>query len=408
MGEAVQIAPGGNSPPIRLKTNLTIWVFYSSDAFHLHISHELSKCQSISYEMISFHGLVVSNLAQFSPPDLIFVETGPNWAQKIVELQQFESPVDNGDGHEASLIVFGNEHDSGALKIALRIGAADFVSDHVEIQELTPLLNNVAEEKVASRNLGELMVFMNSKGGCGASMLALNTAIKMAHDHPDQVMLLDLDIQFGVVNDYLNIQPTYSLTDALANVSDLDEISLGSLVTKHESGLHILAFKRENSHENYEKASQLNKLLPFLREQYPYVVVDLSRGLDRLFAPVISPATKLYMVTQQNLVAIKSCNQIIKTLSFEFGISREQVEIIVNRYEKRQSIKLKDIQEAVGDVALHTFPNDFKVALESANLGRPFVEARKGSALSKSVGKFVTSLLPQKQKKQGWLSKLFS
>ncbi|WP_159738591.1 AAA family ATPase [Vibrio atypicus] len=408
MGEAVQIAPGGGSAPIRLKTNLTIWVFYSSDAFHLHISDELSKCQSISFEMISFHGLVVANLAQFSPPDLIFVETGPNWAQKIVELQQFEAPVETESAHEASLIVFGNEHDSGALKIALRIGAADFVSAQAEIQELTPLLNNIAEEKVASRNLGDLLVFMNSKGGCGASMLALNTAIKMAFTNPDKVLLLDLDLQFGVVNDYLNIQPTYSLTDALANVADMDEVSLGSLVTKHDSGLHILAFKRENSHENYDKANQLNKLLPFLREQYPYIVVDLSRGLDRLFAPVISPASKLFMVTQQNLVAIKSCNQIIKTLSFEFGIHRDHVEILVNRYEKRQSIKLKDLKEAVGDVSVHTFPNDFKVALESANLGRPFVEARKGSALSKSVAKFVSSLLPQKTKKQSWLSKLFS
>lgn len=127
-----------------------------------------------------------------------------------------------------------------------------------------------------------------------------------------------------------------------------------------------------------------------------------------MFAPVISPATKLYMVTQQSLVSIKSCNQIIKTLSFEFGINRDQVEIIVNRYEKRQSIKLKDIKEAVGDMAVHTFPNDFKVALESANLGRPFVESRKGSALSKSVGKFATALLPEKKKKQSWLSKLFS
>ena len=91
MGEAVKLTPNGESP-IRLKTSLTVWVFYSSDAFHLHISHELSKCQSISFEMISFHGLVVGNLAHFAPPDLIFVETGPNWAQKIVELQQFEAP----------------------------------------------------------------------------------------------------------------------------------------------------------------------------------------------------------------------------------------------------------------------------------------------------------------------------
>ncbi|KJY85013.1 type II secretion protein [Vibrio galatheae] len=407
MGEAVKITPNG-SAPLRLKTNLTIWVFYSSDAFHLHISHELSKCQSISYEMISFHGLVVGNLAHFSPPDLIFVETGPNWAQKIVELQNYESPESHNENHEASLIVFGNENDNGALKISLRIGAADFVSNTAQIEELIPLLKNVAEEKVASRNLGEMLVFMNTKGGSGASSIAINSAIKMAKLHPNHVLLLDLDLQFGVVNDYLSINPTYSMTDALANVSDLDEVSLGSFVTKHPSGLHILSFKRENSHENYEKAKHLNKLLPLLREHYPYVIVDLSRGLDRLFAPVLAPATKVYLIAQQNLVAIKNATQIMKLLSFEFGINKEQIEIVINRFEKRQSIRLKDIQATVGDIPVHVVPNEFKVALESANLGRPFVEAKKSSSIAKSISRFVDSLSPQPDEKKGWLKRLFS
>lgn len=407
MGEAVKITPN-ESTPLRLKTNLTIWVFYSSDAFHLHISHELSKCQSISYEMISFHGLVVSNLAHFSPPDLIFVETGPNWAQKIVELQHYEAPESNNDNHEASLIVFGNENDNGALKISLRIGAADFVSNSAQIEELIPLLKNVAEEKVASRNLGELLVFMNTKGGSGASTIALNSAIKMAKQNPEQVLLLDLDLQFGVVNDYLSISPTYSMTDALANVADLDEVSLGTFVTKHESGLHILSFKRENSHENYEKAKHLNKLMPLLREHYSFVIVDLSRGLDRLFAPVLAPATKVFLIAQQNLVAIKNTTQMVRLLSFEFGINKEQMEIIVNRYEKRQSIRLKDIQGTVGDITVHVVPNEFKVALESANLGRPFIEAKKSSSISKSISRFVASFAPQSEQKKSWFKRLFS
>lgn len=407
MGEAVPIAPSGDAP-IRLKTNLTIWVFYSSDAFHLHISHELSKCLSISYEMISFHGLVVANLAHFSPPDLIFVETGPNWAQKIVELQHYEAPDINQDNHEASLIVFGNENDNGALKIALRIGAADFVSNTAQIDDLIPLLKNVAEEKVASRNLGELLVFMNTKGGSGASTIALNSAIKIANQFPEQVLLLDLDLQFGVVNDYLSIQPTYSMTDALANVSDLDEVALSTFVTKHKSGLHVLSFKRENSHENYEKAKHLNKLLPLLREHYPYVIVDLSRGLDRLFAPVLAPATKIFLIAQQNLVAIKNTTQMMKLLSFEFGLNKDQMEVVINRYEKRQSIRLKDVQGTLGDIPVHTVPNEFKIALESANLGKPFIESKKSSSIAKSIVRFVQSLTPEPETKKSWFKRLFS
>ena len=407
MGEAVKLSPNGECP-IRLKTSLTVWVFYSSDTFQVHISQELSKCQSISFEMIAFHGLVVSNLVHFTPPDLIFVETGPNWAQKIVELQQFDAPESHDAGHDASLIVFGNESDNGALKIALRIGATDFISDKAVLDEFAPLLKNVAEEKVENRHLGELLVFMNTKGGVGASMIALNTAITLARHNPNEVLLLDLDMQFGVIEDYLNINGTYGLADAIANVADLDEVSLGSLVTKHDSGLHTIGFKRDNSHDNFEKAQHMNKLVPVLRERYPYVVVDMSRGLDRIFSSVISPATKIFLITQQNLVALKSTTQLMKLLTFEFGVAKEHMEVVVNRYESRQSIKLKDVEDTVGHVQVHTIPNDFKIALESANLGRPYIQAKQNSSIAKSVKKLAASLLPDQEEQKRWFKKLFS
>ena len=114
------------------------------------------------------------------------------------------------------------------------------------------------------------------------------------------------------------------------------------------------------------------------------------------------------MITQQNLVAIKNTTQILKLLTFELGVSKEQMEVIVNRYEKRQSIKLKDIQDTVGNIPIHTIPNEFKVAIESANLGRPYIQARKGSAIAKSVRKLAVTLMPGSEVKKGWFKKLFS
>ncbi len=190
-------------------------------------------------------------------------------------------------------------------------------------------------------------------------------------------MLLDLDLQFGVSDDYLNLTSKYTLADAIANVSDMDEVSLGSIVTKHSSGLHLLGFKHENSQENFEKAHHIAKLLPVLREVYEYIIVDMSRGIDRLFSSVVSPANKVFLVTQQNLVAIRNTTRIAKVLALEFGIGKEHIEVILNRYEKRQSIKVQDVEGTIVGVNVHIIPNDFKVAFESANLGRPFVETKK-------------------------------
>ncbi|EKO3377012.1 AAA family ATPase [Vibrio fluvialis] len=407
MGEAVKLSRGDSSN-IRLKTSLSVWVLYSSDRFKLHMMSELSKCHSISYEVISLHGVMSESFKHFSPPDLIFVETGPNWAQKVIELQNYESPEVEEDDVNTSLIVFGDESDNGALKIALRIGAADFVSDRSSLEDLIPLLKNAAEEKIAARKLGQLFVFLNTKGGSGATTIALNTAVEVALQHKNKVLLLDLDIHFGVIMDYLNINPVYSINDAIANVADLDEISLHSLVSKHSSGLHVLSFKHENHNENFDKAMQLGKLLPTLMEYYPYIFVDLSIGVDRMFSPVLSHSSKVFLVTQQNLVGIKNTSRIAKSLMLEYGISKEQIELIVNRYEKRQQIKLKDIEQTITGVRVHMIPNDFKAAIESANLGKPVVESKKNSSITKSVIELSQTLAPEVKEKKGWIKRLFS
>ncbi len=406
MGEAVKLSRS-DSNNVRLKTNLSIWVLYSSDAFKLHMMNELSLCPSLSFEVISLHGVMADSFKSFTPPDLIFVETGPNWAQKVVELQNYDGPMLEEPEVSTSLIIFGDESDNGALKIALRLGAADFISDASTINELVPLLKNVAEEKISARKLGQLFAFLNTKGGSGATTIALNTAVEVALQNKDKVLLLDLDIHFGVVMDYLNINPAYSINDAIANVKDLDEISLHSLVSKHPSGLHVLSFKHENHNENFDKAMQMGRLLPTLLEFYPYVFVDLSSGVDRMFAPVLSQASKVFLVTQQNLVAIKNASRITKALTLEYGIAKEQIELIVNRYEKRQQIRLKDIEQTLTGIKSHVIPNDFKAAIESANLGKPFVESRKNSSITKSVAELSQTLAPVKIKKS-WLKRLFS
>ncbi|EMF8858532.1 type II secretion protein [Vibrio vulnificus] len=405
MGEAVKLNRNNDESFARLKTSLHIWVLYSSDRFQLHMGAQLKLCKNLSFDLISMHNFNVSGLTHVTPPDLIFVETGPNWAQKVLSLQEYEAPSDD---FEASLIVFGDESDNGALKIALRLGAADFVSDKALVGDFFHLLKNVSDEKFSSRELGELHLFINTKGGCGASTLALNTALEIAGSHPGKVLLLDVDIPFGVISEYLNISPQYSLTDVIEHSKDLDHDSLTAMVTKMESGLHVLGFFHENTAEDFDKAKEIGRLLPVLREIYPYVIIDLSRGVDRIFSAVVAPATKVFLITQQNLAAIKNTSRILRMLTFEYGVTREQIELIVNRYEKRASIKLKDIEHTITGIPVFMIPNDYRVVIESANLGRPFVENKKNSAITRSIVEFSHHIAKPEEEKKSWLKKIFS
>lgn len=393
-----------SSSPLRLKTLLDVWVLYTSDEFKLHMARELVQCLGVNFELIPEEKATLDLFKNNKLPDLLFVQTGDGWANKIATLQHAD--ISHDENHDMSLIVFGSESDNESLRMALRLGASDYLADMATAHELMPLLSVIADNKISASNLAELFIFVNTKGGAGATTIGLNSAVDIAKHTSDNVLYLDLDFHFGVAADYLNLNPLYSVVDAIDSRDDLDEMSLQGLVTKHESGLHILNFNPETRIENYEKSKQIAGLIPILRRYYKYIIVDFSQGVDGMFTSVITQASNVFLVTQQNLVAIKNASSVIRSLKYEYGISSEAMSIIVNRYEKRQQIKLKDIQSSLAGINILTIPNDFKVAIESTNLGKPFIMAKPNSLISKSIHEFCKDLCPDIQSEQGWLDRL--
>lgn len=405
MGEASKLSlEEGKS--YSLKTNLCIWLVYASERFQMHMEAELSKCDNLNVEYIALTRFSADGIKTRPSPDLVFIETGVNWAKKLMDLQEQE--VSNLSDSDASLIVFGDESDNGALKIALRIGASDFLSHRAHIDELMPVLRHTANEKVASKSLGELCLFINSKGGSGATTLATNVAADIAKDGEKKVILVDLDIQFGVTPDYLDLSLKYGISDALENVNDLDEISLSSFVTSHSTGLDLIGYTSYGTHENYQLARNFAKLLPILRQHYDYVIVDLSRGIEHVYTSIIAPASKVYLVAQQNLISVKHSTELIHILQLEYGLNKDSIEIVMNRFEKNLPISLKDIKNTIENINIHLVPNDYKTAVESANLGKPFVISSSRSALAKSVIAISASLYPHEEESKGWFGRLFS
>ncbi len=388
-----------------LKTNLIVWVVYSTSNFKLHIADELSGCVNVNVDWIELDLFNIDLVKSKSIPDLIYIETGENWAQKVAHVYSSDSSLQYS---HTALIVFGDESDTASLKMALRLGATDYFSRSVELGELYPLLKSTAEEKVSNKQMGDLTLFINTKGGSGATTLATNTAIELSSYAKSKVLLIDLDMQFSDAADYLNCKPKYNINDVIDSVNDLDELSLEGLVYQHPSGLNYLCFNQNDPRNNHKHAAQVSKLLPILRQFYSHIIVDLSHGVDHVYQQIVSPATHIFLIMQQNVTSVKHAVSYIRSLELDYGLSNHQVELIVNRFEKKSTISLKDIENAVGGHAIHLVPNNFAIAIESANLGNPIVQSKKNSALKASLAEISHLLESPTQEHQSWIKKFFS
>ncbi|WP_203343372.1 AAA family ATPase [Vibrio diabolicus] len=388
-----------------LKTNLIVWIVYSTSNFKIHIADELSECVNLNIDWIELESFNLDFVKNKQIPDLIYIETGESWAQKVAHVYSNDSSLQH---NHTALIVFGDENDTASLKMALRLGATDYLSRSVDLDELYPLLKSTADEKIANKQMGDLTLFINTKGGSGATTLAINTAIELSSYAKSKVLLIDLDMQFSDAADYLNCKPKYNINDVIDSVNDLDELSLEGLVYQHPSGLNYLCFNQNDPKGNYKHAVQVSKLLPILRQFYSHIIVDLSHGVEHVYQQIVSPATHIFLIMQQNVTSVKHAVSYIRSLELDYGLSSHQVELIVNRFEKKSTISLKDIENAVSGHAIHLVPNNFAIAIESANLGNPIVQSKKNSALKASLAEISHLLESPTKENQSWIKKLFS
>lgn len=144
-----------------LKTSINIWVIYDTAEFKSTMEAELSKCVNINIEWLDLSKVAVTSLGERRTPDVIYIEAGNSWAQKISHIYSNE---DNLQRNQTALVVFGDEHDTTSLKLALKLGASDYLHREVGFYELLPLLEDIANEKASSSEIGELSLFINTKG----------------------------------------------------------------------------------------------------------------------------------------------------------------------------------------------------------------------------------------------------
>ncbi len=389
-----------------LKTNINIWVIYATSEFKSTMESALSKCANLNSEWIDLSKVAVTSLGDKRTPDVIYIETENGWAQKISHIYSNEGSLQH---NQTALVVFGDEHDTTSLKLALKLGASDYLSREVSFYELLPLLEDIANEKVSSSALGELSLFINTKGGSGATTVALNTAIALSEYSKGKVLLIDLGMQFSDAADYLNSKPKYSINDVIDTMNDLDELSLEGLVHRHPSGVNYLCFSQENIKDNYDRATKVSALIPLLRQYYQHVIVDMSHGIEHVFQHVVAPASYVYLVMQQNVTSIKHGANYVKSLQLDYGLTSNQIRLVVNRYEKKVSITIKDIEQAFPNQEMSLVPNNYAIAMECSNLGKPIVQTKKNSPIKSSLIEISHQLeQPTDKKTESWLGKLFS
>lgn len=233
------------------------------------------------------------------------------------------------------ILMLSAQKDADAVLAGYNEGADEYVPKPIEMAVLAAkvetLLRRSARAEPVAEKQGRVIAFLHGKGGVGATTLAVNTALALASASTYDVALLDLALEFGNAALHLDIRAQRTLAHlAELPVGDMDDETFDKHVTRHESGVHVIAAPDSAERAELVSVPVVQQVLERLRRSHDYVVVDTPAHLPEAVLAALDMADLAVVVTAAHLPSLKATSDLIATLG-RIGISKEKVMIVVSR-----------------------------------------------------------------------------
>ena len=304
-------------------------------------------------------------------PEVVLVDLLPKEADealRTIEVLHSACP-------QAFIFAIGEMSRPQLIVAAMRAGAKEFLPRPCTADQMLAAFQRFVSTQRKARSSGtrgRVYAVLNAKGGNGATTVAVNLALTVALTQ-GSAALIDL-APVGNAALHLNLKPGFTAMDALNNLHRLDSTLLDGYMTRHESGLHVLA---GNPAVNAAEAgpAEFARLFDVLAGEYQHVVVDLSTRLDGIARVVCDLADTVLVVANPELSSLWSAAQIH---DFFAGTPAEQkLRIVLNRYRKSGGFRDSDIEQATRTKILCKLPNQY--AAVSGGIERGVPVARQGN-----------------------------
>jgi pilus assembly protein CpaE len=258
---------------------------------------------------------------------------------------------------------------------AMRCGVQDFLPKPVDSEALKGMLSRFLQEVEIKdhSSLDRLIVVMGSKGGVGATTVAVNLGVQLSTFARKRVALLDFARPLGNVHLLLDLHPKFSVRDAVDNMDRLDSHFFAGLLTHHKTKLEILGGATQPEEWQTIAVPPLERVVNVAQSSFDIVLLDIGSQFSSEWSPMLRMARMILIVAEANVPALWTLERRLLALK-GFGIEPDRARVIINRWHKGDEEVLKSIQKDINRPIFACLPNDFRKASESVNLGTPLQE----------------------------------
>jgi len=289
--------------------------------------------------------------------------------QRIIRRLEGKTPV----------IVVTQEFNAAAVRILVQLQVADFLVKPVTTADLVRSCLRALHGPGREENTeSQIYAFMPAAGGVGNTTLALETAFQLHHSvtRGASTCVVDLNFQQGACAEYLDLEPRFDITEVENQPERLDRQLLDVMLSKHASGLCVLAAPTKPTEMRTFNTEIVVRMLDLVSAYFDNVVIDLPRTWFPWTETVLLGSNKLYVVTEMTVPCLRNTQRLIQAIYDTVG--REvKPNVIVNRFEQKtfdSGIRQADVEEILGDHFAGGIANNYRLVREAVDRGVPLQE----------------------------------
>lgn len=320
------------------------------------------SCENVTFEQHdSDWTSLLERLAKVKP-EVLLLDVGAVPTDLAIAIRQAKLQAPR-----TKIVALHSVDDPKIILAAMRAGANEFL--HPPLEESLPfalerILNSADNDQVPATR-GKIIGFLSAKGGCGATTLACHIAWELQNQTRKNVLLADLDLTSGLVGFLMKTPSSYSILDAIKNLSRLDESMWKALIVEHRPSLSVIPAPATYTRWDHPDETQLKQVLQFMRTQHDWIVLDLGRSMNSIASAVLDEIDQLLLVSTLEVVALHGLKSIVHGL-FDQG---EKLQLVLNRTPKMMDISTQELEKILGRSLYAALPNDYMGLYQSYSSG---------------------------------------
>ncbi len=326
----------------------------------------------------------VRRLGNVTTPELLVVDlTSAN--DPMSEIGALADVCDEG----TQVLAIGDVNDIALYRALLAFGVHDYLVKPIDPAILAASLTRAKDgpqpAEPAGETAGRVVAVVGTRGGVGATTVAVNVAWMLAHEQGLRVALVDLDLFFGSCGLTLDLEAGRGFREALENPSRIDGLFIERAMVRADDNLFVLSAEEALDYAISFDPSAIELLIEHLRRDFQAVVVDLPRFAARTQTSILTPPSSVVLVSEPSLAGTRDTQRLVKL--FANGAPKAEISVVLNRVgaNKGAEVSRRDFEAGAETKARFVVPFEPKTLAATTGTGKPLAKVAKGSKTTQAL-----------------------